>query len=104
MHMSVREFRANLATVIEAAEKGERVTITRNGKPVAEIGPSRQAPEEGFLARLERVRKEMGFDNGEPGQMSADEWLEWFNDPAWTREIWGKYLDDDFDDSEDYEP
>ena len=39
MEMSVREARAQFATALSAAERGERVTITKNGKPIAEIGP-----------------------------------------------------------------
>ena len=39
MDMSVREARAQFATALAAAERGERVTITKNGKPIAELGP-----------------------------------------------------------------
>lgn len=39
MEMSVREARAQFATALAAAERGERVTITKNGKPVAQLGP-----------------------------------------------------------------
>lgn len=39
MKMSVREARSNFALALDAAERGESVTITKNGKPVAELGP-----------------------------------------------------------------
>lgn len=39
MKMSVREARAQFAAALAAVEKGERVTITKNGTPVAELGP-----------------------------------------------------------------
>lgn len=39
MEMSVREARANFARARDAAERGEHVSITRNGKKVAELGP-----------------------------------------------------------------
>jgi len=45
MQMSAREARANLAAVVEAAQRGERITITRYGKPIAEIGPPSVEPE-----------------------------------------------------------
>lgn len=97
MKMSVREARANFASALEAAERGELVTITKNGKPVAEMGPPREeeAPKEEFWERLERVRKEMGFDKPLKRPLD-DKWLEEFNDPAWTRELFGpEYFDDE---------
>ncbi|TPG10407.1 type II toxin-antitoxin system Phd/YefM family antitoxin [Sphingomonas oligophenolica] len=39
MEFSVREARAQFATALAAAKRGERVTITKNGKPIAELGP-----------------------------------------------------------------
>lgn len=93
MKMSVREARANFASALEAAERGEHVIITKNGKPVAELGPPRaEVSEEGFWERNDRVRKELGLDTIELG----DKWLEEFNDPAWTRELFGpEYFDDE---------
>ncbi|MCW3846249.1 type II toxin-antitoxin system prevent-host-death family antitoxin [Sphingomonas sp. LB-2] len=97
MKMSVREARANFAAAIDAAERGEHVTITKNGKAVAEIGPPREpaVPEEGFWERNARIRKEMGLDKPLSRPLD-DKWLEEFNDPAWTREIFGpEYFDDE---------
>lgn len=96
MKMSVREARANFAAALEAAERGERVTITKNGKPVAELGPppAAEAPAEGFWERNERVRKELGLDKLKLTRPLDDEWLEEFNDPAWGRELFG--LGDDW--------
>lgn len=97
MKMSVREARANFAAALDAAERGEHVTITKNGKAVAEIGPPREeAPaEEGFWERNARVRKEMGLGRLPVDPRSAEEWLEEFNDPALNRELFG--IDDDWD-------
>jgi prevent-host-death family protein len=91
MKMSVREARANFAAAIEAAERGERVTITKNGKPVAELGPP-QASKKGFdFERAARVRREMGLD-----KLDIDElWPIQFGDPAFSRKVLG--LDDDPD-------
>lgn len=95
--MSVREARANFAAALEAAEKGEHVIITKNGKPVAELGPPRaESPAEGFWERNARVRKELGLDKRQPDRPLDDKWLEEFNDPAWTRELFGpEYLGDE---------
>ena len=60
MEMSVREARAQFAAALAAVERGERVTITKNGKPVAEL----VAPpaKKGFdWERADRVRKELGI-------------------------------------------
>lgn len=97
MKMSVREARANFASALDAAERGEHVVITKNGKPVAEIGPPRteEAPKEGFWERNARIRKEMGLDKPLKRRLD-DKWLEEFNDPAWTRELFGpEYFDDE---------
>ncbi len=89
MKMSVREARAHFAAAIEAAERGERVTITKNGEAVAELGPVQKRPKEGFWERNARVRKEMGLDKVKPSRPLDETWLEEFNDPAWTRELLG---------------
>jgi len=100
MKLSVREARAHFAAALEAAERGEQVIITKNGKPVAELVPTKQEPQEGFWEANERIRKELGLDKikGKLGFELDDEWLEEFNDPAWAREIFGpEYFDDEPD-------
>lgn len=94
MKMSVREARANFAAAIDAAERGEYVIITKNGKPVAELGPPQRKA--GFsFERAEEVRRKLGLKDTPSGK-SAEEWLEEYNDPAWTREIFGPdYFDDE---------
>ena len=39
MDVTVTEAKNRLTQLLRAVENGERVVITRNGKPVAEIGP-----------------------------------------------------------------
>ena len=90
MKMSVREARANFAAAIEAAERGEQVVITRNGKPVAELGPAKELPKEDFLARLARVRIETGVKT-----VDYDPWPEEFDDPGFSREVLGLTEDRD---------
>ena len=90
MEMSVREARAHFARALEAAERGERVTITKNGNPIAELGPPTKKLGLDW-ARMEEVRREMGLDKVELNE----DWMERFNDPAFSREVMG--LGDDWD-------
>jgi prevent-host-death family protein len=96
MEMSVREARAQFAAALAAAERGERVTITKNGKAVAELGPPTKRG--GFdWERAERWRKEHGFDRYD-GPPLDDKWLEDFNDPAPMRELFGLDREDEDED------
>ena len=90
MKMSVREARAQFATALNAVENGERVVITKNGQPVAELGPPPVA-KESRLERMSRVSKELGLDKIK----LPDNWQEEFDDPAFSREVLG--LGDDWD-------
>lgn len=96
MEMSVREARSQFAHALAAAERGERVTITKNGVPVAELGPP--STKKGGLDwdKLARIRAELGIT---PPEHPLDEaWRERFDDPAWTRELFGPdYFDDEPD-------
>ncbi|MGC1497685.1 MAG: type II toxin-antitoxin system prevent-host-death family antitoxin [Sulfitobacter sp.] len=42
MQASVHEAKTNLSKLIEAAERGERVVITRHGVPAAELVPAKK--------------------------------------------------------------
>lgn len=96
MEMSVREARAKFSHALAAAERGERVVITKHGKPVAEMGPP--APKKGGIDfdHLEKVRKALGLDKYD-GPPLDEKWREEFDDPAWGRALFG--LDDDWDPS-----
>ena len=90
MKMSVREARANFASALDAAERGEHVTITKNGKAVAEMGPPTARKGRDWEA-LEQFRKERGWDKLTPEAV----WPAEFDDPAFSREVLG--LGDDWD-------
>ena len=90
MELSIREARAQFAKAIEAAQRGERVTITKNGKPVAELVPP-TVKRKFDWDRLDRVRRELGIEKAN----LDDEWMEAFNDPAFSREVLG--IGDDWD-------
>ena len=42
--VSIRELRNHGGEVIDRVAQGDRVTITRNGRPVAELSPLRRPP------------------------------------------------------------
>ena len=46
---------AKLAEILARAERGERFTVTKNGRPVAEIGPVRVQGDEAARAAAERI-------------------------------------------------
>lgn len=64
--------RRSLAELLERAERGERITITRRGRPVAELGPTRERPTLD-LDRLARLRREVSDDPIENGVLLARE-------------------------------
>jgi prevent-host-death family protein len=85
MEMSVREARAQFAYALAAAEKGERVTITKNGKPVAELVPPSAPAKRRKLDwdELDRIQEELGIPKP-AGEPERD-----FDDPSWTEELFG---------------
>lgn len=55
MEVSYSDARRSLAELLERAARGERITITRRGRPVAELGPTRERPTLD-LDRIARLR------------------------------------------------
>jgi prevent-host-death family protein len=39
METTAREFNQNASKILAAAERGERITVTKNGRPVAILAP-----------------------------------------------------------------
>lgn len=95
MKMSVREARANFSSALDAAQRGEHVTITRNGKAIAALGPPPEARNGFDWERMQQVRKDMGFDKLLPDTRTDEEWFADFNDPIFTEMMLGKYATDD---------
>lgn len=50
-HVSVREARAHLSELLDAAERGEEVVIERQGKPTARLVPVLAPPKARFESR-----------------------------------------------------
>jgi prevent-host-death family protein len=54
--VSIRELRKEGGDIVDRAAQGERITITRGGKPVAELSPlSPDLPAEVILDRWRRL-------------------------------------------------
>jgi len=55
--VTVRELRNRGGKVLDRVEAGETLTVTRNGRPVAELRPLRKPPMDAatFLARWRRL-------------------------------------------------
>jgi len=67
-HVTIRELRNHGGDVVERATRGEQITITRAGKPVAELRPA-SAPALGAEALLARWRRLPTVD---PAALRAD--------------------------------
>ena len=84
MKMSVREARAQFAAALAAVEKGERVVITKNGEPVAELGPPPAAKQE--KTAYQRMREEARKRGWDKVQIDFDPE---FDDPSYSRKVLG---------------
>ena len=82
MELSVREARAQFSKAIEAAQRGERVVITKHGVPVAELGPAEKRAEGDFWARIDAARELAGLK-----VVDFDPWPEELDDPALSRAV-----------------
>jgi prevent-host-death family protein len=89
MEMSVREARAQFAHALAAAQGGERVTITKNGKPIAELGPPSpvKIKRKWTWEELDALQERLGIPK--PSSPLDDKWLEEFNSPDWSEELFG---------------
>jgi prevent-host-death family protein len=83
--ISVREANQNFSQVIAAAERGETIVVTKNGRPVAKISPQSEDrasdPEwrASFAALEESLRSKRGFGR-RVGTIAEDD--KYGDDPA----------------------
>ena len=73
--------KTRFSELVSDAVNGETTTITKNGKPVAEISPVRSDDRERVREVLERIRRhgeEIRARNG--SAISADEIVRWINE------------------------
>jgi prevent-host-death family protein len=67
-NVSVRELRNHGGDVLDRVEAGERLTVTRNGKPVAELVPIARRE----LALEEILRRARTLPPIDPAELRAD--------------------------------
>ncbi|MBI5015090.1 MAG: type II toxin-antitoxin system prevent-host-death family antitoxin [Deltaproteobacteria bacterium] len=79
MQVGAFEAKTHLSRLLAAVERGERVTITRRGRPVAVLVPPEEARDEGFgetMAQLAALR-ERTRAGGESIRMLREEGRKW---------------------------
>ena len=82
MELAVREAKARLSEIISAAQKGERVVITKHGVPAVELVRCRPSGSIDF-DKLEETRHGLGIEG------DGERWPDEFNDPAFSRRVLG---------------
>lgn len=76
------EAKNRLSELVAAAERGERIIVTRKGKPVAEIGPIQSGEAARHRAAVEDIRRladEIRERNGGKS-VSSEEILRWIRE------------------------
>ena len=73
---NIAEAKMHLSKLIDRVERGERITIARNNRPVALVSPAATTPED-ILARIDAVRERIRERNGghvvlKPGETWRD--------------------------------
>ena len=82
MELAIREAKARLSELVAAVRKGERVIITRHGRPAAELVRCNRRGGIDF-EKLEAARRRLGIEG------DGDGWPEAFDDPAFSRRALG---------------
>lgn len=67
-NVSIRDLRNSGGSVVERVTRGERVTITRSGKPVAELRPLPNPP----LSTPELVARRAHLPHVDPDALRSD--------------------------------
>ena len=94
MQLAVSAAKPRLSELIAAAQRGERVVITKRGEPAVELVacPNRKRRGGIDFERLEATCKRLGIEQDPPEV--AEKMIAAFQDPAFSREVLG--LDDDY--------
>ena len=71
-HMGVFEAKTHFSALVTDAIEGETTVITKNGKPVAQLGPVPDARRERALRAVERIRAMKGILKLAPGESIRD--------------------------------
>lgn len=87
MELALRHAKTRLSELVAAAQRGERVVITKNGEPAVELVRCRKRKGAIDWDRLDADRKRLGIGG------DGERWPEEFDDPAFSRQVLG--LEDD---------
>ena len=82
MKLSIREAKTRFTEAAAAAARGERVVVTKRGRPFVELIPARQASGMDF-EKAAVIRRALGLDELE-FRLPSD-----FDDPAFSRRVLG---------------
>ncbi len=82
MELSIRDAKARFAEAAAAAARGERVVVTKHGRPFIELVPAQNTGGMDF-EKAAAVRSALGID-GLTVSLPAD-----FDDPAFSRQVLG---------------
>ncbi len=82
MEFSIRDVKARFTEAATAAARGERVIVTKHGRPFVELIPAQEAPGMDF-EKAAIVRRQLGLD-GRKVDFPPD-----FDDPAFSRQVLG---------------
>ena len=94
MEIAISAAKPRLSELVDAAQRGERVVITRYGEPAVELVacPKRRRGGAINFKRLAATKRRLGIVDDPPE--AAKEMIEAFHDPAFSRKVLG--LDDDW--------
>ena len=82
MELAIREAKARLSELVNAAQNGERVVIMKYGEPVVELIRCQGRGGIDF-DKLEMTRKHLGISGNREG------WPQEFDDPKFSRQVLG---------------
>ena len=82
MELALREAKARLSELVAAARNGERVIVTKHGRPAVELVRCERRGGIDF-DKLEAARKRLGIEG------DRQTWPREFDDPAFSRRVLG---------------
>ena len=93
MQLAISEAKPRLSELVAAAQRGDRVVITKRGEPAVELVACPQRKRGGAInfERLAATKRRLGLVDDPPEV--AREMIEAFHDPAFSRQVLG--LEDD---------
>ena len=82
MELAIREAKARLSELVAAARSGERVIITKHGRPAVELVRCDHGGGIDF-EKLEAARRRLGMEG------DRERWPSEYDDPAFSRRVLG---------------